>query len=128
MILAFLPKSNNVTITLFFLIGKCFSGAGFLLIWLISAELYPTNLRSQAVGTCSTIARVFGLVAPFVAKLSEIWKPLPMLILGILCILVAFLSYLLPETKDMELPTTLKDAEKLKTIVSDKETSFKISA
>ena len=88
---------------------------------MISAELYPTNLRSQAVGTCSTIARVFGLVAPFVAKLSEIWKPLPMLILGIACIFVAFLSYLLPETKNIELPTTMKDAEKLKNIPAEKK-------
>ena len=114
MILAFLPKSSNLVITSFFLIGKCFSGAGFLLIWLISAELYPTNLRSQAVGTCSTVARVFGLVAPFIAQLAEIWKPLPMLILGVLCIFVAFLAYFIPETENLQLPATMKDAKNFK--------------
>ena len=93
------------------MIGKCFSGAGFLLIWLISAELYPTNLRSQAVGTCSTVARVFGLVAPFIAQLAEIWKPLPMLILGVLCIFVSSLAYFIPETENLPLPTTMKDSK-----------------
>ena len=93
--------------------GKCASGAAFLLVWLITAELYPTNLRSQAVGTCSTLARVFGLVAPFVAQLAFVWKPLPMLILGFPSIFAAFLAYFIPETKHIELPTTMKDASNL---------------
>merc|ERR1712241_1319209 len=64
-VLAFLPKSYYTAITCFYLIGKCFSGAAFLLVWLITAEMYPTNLRNQAVGACSTASRVFGLLAPF---------------------------------------------------------------
>ena len=112
-ILAFLPKSYNIAITFFYLVGKCFSGTAFLLVWLITAELYPTNLRSQAVGTCSTVARMFGLVAPFVAQLATIWKPLPMLILGVPSIFAAFLAYFIPETKNIELPTTMKDADQL---------------
>ena len=48
----------------------------------MTVELYPTNLRSQAVGFCSMIARIFGLVVPFVANLALIWKPLPMVVLG----------------------------------------------
>ena len=113
MILAILPKSFNYGITFFYLLGKCFGGAGFLLVWLITAELYPTNLRSQAIGTCSTVSRVFGLVAPFVAELAQIWKPLPMLILGVPSVLAAFLAYFIPETKNIELPTTMKDADQL---------------
>ena len=112
-ILAFLPKSYNFAITFFFLVGKCFSGTAFLLVWLITAELYPTNLRSQAVGTCSTVARLFGLVAPFVAQLAKVWKPLPMLILGVPSIFAAFLAYFIPETKHIELPATMKDADQL---------------
>ena len=111
--MAFLPKSYNIAITFFYLVGKCFSGTAFLLVWLITAELYPTNLRSQAVGTCSTVARMFGLVAPFVAQLATIWKPLPMLILGVPSIFAAFLAYFIPETKNIELPTTMKDADQL---------------
>ena len=82
-------------------------------MWLITAELYPTNLRSQAVGTCSTVARLFGLVAPFVAQLAVYWKPLPMLILGVPSIFAAFLAYFIPETKNIELPTMMKDADEL---------------
>ena len=112
-ILAFLPKSHNTAIIVFYLIGKCFSDASFLVVWLVTAELYPTNLRNQAVGVCSTVSRVFGLVAPFVARLAVYWKPLPMLILGVPSLFSASLVYFLPETKYVELPATMKDADEL---------------
>ena len=83
-------------------------------MWLVTAELYPTNLRNQAVGACSTVSRAFGLVAPFVATLSSYWKPLPMLILGVPSIFSAGFVYFLPETKHVELPSTMKDADALK--------------
>ncbi len=37
------------------MVGKCSVGASFLLVWLITSEIYPTNLRTQALGTCSTV-------------------------------------------------------------------------
>jgi len=113
-ILAFLPKSYKTCIIVFYLVGKCFSDASFLIVWLVTAEMYPTNLRNQAVGACSTVSRVFGLVAPFVATLANYWKPLPMLILGVPSLISAFFVYFLPETKHSELPSTMKDAENLK--------------
>ena len=78
----------------------------------MTAELYPTNLRSQAVGTCSMVARIFGLVCPFVANLALIWKPLPMVVLGLPSLLAAFSAYFLPETKGKELPQNMKDSSK----------------
>ncbi len=62
------PLQQTGAILFFYLLGKCCSGAAFLLVWVITAELFPTNLRSQAVGICSTVARLFGLVSPFVAQ------------------------------------------------------------
>jgi len=113
-ILAFLPKSYKTCIIVFYLVGKCFSDASFLIVWLVTAEMYPTNLRNQAVGACSTVSRVFGLLAPFVATLATYWKPLPMLILGVPSLISACFVYFLPETKHSELPSTMKDAEQLK--------------
>ena len=110
---------NTIGILVFFLIGQCSSGACFVLVFIITAELYPTNLRSQAVGFCSSVSRIFGLVSPFIASLAIYWKPLPMLILGLPCLLSASLIYLIPETKDRELPQNMKDALKLDTFDED---------
>ena len=76
----------------------------------MTTELFPTNLRSQAIGFCSMVARIFGLVCPFVANLALFWKPLPMLVLGLPSLLAALFVYFLPETKGKELPQNMKDA------------------
>ena len=76
----------------------------------MTTELFPTNLRSQAIGFCSMVARIFGLVCPFVANLALFWKPLPMLVLGLPSLLAGFSAYFLPETKGKELPQNMKDA------------------
>ena len=107
-----LTNSNfqqTTAIFIFFLIGKCASGCAFNLVWTITAELFPTNLRSQAVGFSSTFARIFGLLCPFIANLSVYWGPLPMLVLGLPCLVGGTLCYFIPETKNKELPQNMKD-------------------
>ena len=111
-IVAFLPKTFNLPLISFYLLAMCCSNASFTLCYLITGELYPTNLRSQAIGSCSTISRVFGISAPFISKLACVWKPLPMLVLGIPSIFISFLAYWLPETKYTNLPQTMNDTEK----------------
>ena len=110
-VVAFLPKTSNLPLISFYLLAMCFSNISFTLCYLITGELYPTNLRSQAIGSCSTASRIFGISAPFISRLACIWKPLPMLVLGIPSILISFLAYYLPETKYTNLPQTMNDTE-----------------
>ncbi len=48
--------------------GKFGAAAGFAVIFLYTSELYPTEIRSTAVGICSTLARVGGIAAP------QVWE------------------------------------------------------
>ena len=57
--LAFLPKSASILVLISFLLGNSCSSATTIVLWLYTAELYPTNLRSQSLGVCSTISRYF---------------------------------------------------------------------
>ena len=85
-----------------------------MMVWLVTTELYPTNLRSQALGSCSSVARFFGIVCPFVANLAVIWKPLPMVALGIPSLISAFLVMtFLPETMGKELPQSMVEGIEL---------------
>ena len=80
--LAFVPKTDpNLTLA-FYLLGKASSTIAISMVFLVTSELYPTNLRTQAVGSCSTISRVGCLLAPFIAPLAKVWQPLPLLVLG----------------------------------------------
>ncbi|XP_040567850.1 organic cation transporter-like protein [Lepeophtheirus salmonis] len=101
--LAIIPKTWSLTILVVFLIGLLSAGGGFVMVWLLPMELYPTNLRAQALGTCSTIARFFSIGAGFLSILSYYWKPLPLLIIGVPGFFAGLSAYLLPETAGMNL-------------------------
>ena len=111
LILAFIPKDLSTPILIIYLIGKFSVKAFFYLCWFLSPDFYPTNLRSQATGVTSTIARIFGLVIPFISDLGDIWSGLPMVILGSPFLLLTLLIiFFLPEITERELPQTTKDA------------------
>ena len=46
------------------LIGKFGASASFSIVYLYTAELYPTQVRSTAIGMCSMMARIGGVAAP----------------------------------------------------------------
>ncbi|CAL8317107.1 unnamed protein product [Merluccius merluccius] len=93
--------------------GKFAIAIAFGLIYLYSCELYPTIIRSLAVGSGSMICRLGSVVAPFCVYLAELWTYLPQLIVGILALVIGVLTLLLPETLGQPLTTTLEEAEAL---------------
>ena len=46
------------------LLGKFFVTAAFAMIYIYTAELYPTCIRSSAFGICSAMARIGSIAAP----------------------------------------------------------------
>ncbi|KAJ8026855.1 Solute carrier family 22 member 16 [Holothuria leucospilota] len=86
------------------MVGKCTISATFGIIFVYTAELYPTPLRGVAVGICALSARIGGMVCPLVFILSVIWTPIPLVLFTIVSILTAILSFFLPETKGLRMP------------------------
>lgn len=93
------------------LLGKFGISAAFAVVFIYSAELFPTDYRSVGVGSCSMFARVGGILAPHIASLSHVYKPLPLLIFGFLSITSGCLIVLMPETMGCDLPQTLQESE-----------------
>ena len=48
-ILAFLPKRYHAALLFVYCFGKLCAAASFVLVYLITIELYPTNLRTQVL-------------------------------------------------------------------------------
>jgi OCT family organic cation transporter-like MFS transporter 4/5 len=51
------------------MLGKFAITSTFAIIYVYSAELYPTALRQFAVGSCSIAGRVGSILAPFIKEL-----------------------------------------------------------
>lgn len=72
----------------------------FYVKWNYSQLLFLVIVvRNVGVGTCSMIARVGSMVAPFVLSLREVNTAFPAIIMGIISLIGAVLALFLPETQ-----------------------------
>ncbi len=79
-----------------------------------SKELFPTPLRTTALGLSSAGARVGSLLSPFIAMLDSINPVLPLGIYGAVVLVASIVTiFLWPETKRTSLPETLEEAERI---------------
>ena len=54
------------------MIGKLGAAAAFAVIYVFSAELYPTVVRNAGMGASSCCARIGGMVAPYIADIVSL--------------------------------------------------------
>lgn len=62
----FVTTDMQWLVVLLAMIGKSAITASFLAVYIFSAEQYPTVIRNVGVGACSTVARIGGIIAPYV--------------------------------------------------------------
>nr|XP_019590615.1 PREDICTED: solute carrier family 22 member 16 isoform X2 [Rhinolophus sinicus]XP_019590616.1 PREDICTED: solute carrier family 22 member 16 isoform X2 [Rhinolophus sinicus]XP_019590617.1 PREDICTED: solute carrier family 22 member 16 isoform X2 [Rhinolophus sinicus] len=108
-----IPKGYYIWSVVATMAGKFAIGSAFGLIYLYTAELYPTMIRTQAVGSGSVVCRVGSIIAPFCVYLSSVWLFMPQLLTGTLAFVSGLLTLKLPETLGKPLTTTWEEAIKL---------------
>lgn len=89
-----------------FFLNMCFS-----VIYPFTTEVYPTRIRATGLGTASAFSRIGGMSMPWISIAAlKISFTGPFLIYGILCLIAAICSILLPfDTTGMELDKRGKD-------------------
>ncbi|EFO15376.2 hypothetical protein LOAG_13134, partial [Loa loa] len=93
-------------------VGKFGIAASFAVIYLFSGELYPTVLRALGMGMSSMVAGSGLILAPYVVRLGDYLRILPLIIMGLLAISAGIASLFLPETMGKPIPQTLEEAER----------------
>ena len=91
--------------------GKMGVSCAFAVIWIYSAELFPTDVRGNALGLGSMVGRVGGVCAPFINKLWQTIPWLPPTIYGAFCIIGGAALFFLPETAGRPMLNTIEEAE-----------------
>jgi len=92
------------------LVGKFGASASFFVVYLYTAELFPTSIRNQAVGACSLVARFGGITALLLDLLKSYWLPAPVFIMGLIATFAGCLAVLFPETLGNKLPESMEEA------------------
>ncbi|XP_066530855.1 solute carrier family 22 member 13 [Hoplias malabaricus] len=107
-----IPADYPYIQTILAMTGKFGITASFAIIYIYSAELFPTVLRQTGIGVSSMFARIGGVLAPMINLLRQQNPVVPVLIFGSTPLLGAALALALPETANKPLPDTIQDAER----------------
>ncbi|XP_078079769.1 solute carrier family 22 member 15 isoform X2 [Mustelus asterias] len=111
----FLPKHLDfgmgflLNVTSFALCGKLAVSAAFNIVYVFTAELYPTVIRNAGLGICSMSCRIGGILAPFVPSLRSLNPSMPFIVFGIAGMSGGFLGLLLPETLNKPIAESIED-------------------
>ncbi|XP_071112698.1 organic cation transporter protein-like [Haliotis cracherodii] len=112
----FVDDANQWSTVTLSMIGKMCASGAFGVVYVYSTEIFPTVVRSSALGLSSSFARIGGMVAPYFIDLGKEvggkWgRALPLLLFGCLAFVSGLLDISLPETLNRDLPETLEDAK-----------------
>ena len=79
----------------FAMIGKFGISGSFAVMYNYTAELFPTPVRANAVGFCSMISRIGGILTPVILALYDKVSWLPGLIFGGFAVIAGVLAFAL---------------------------------
>ena len=104
--------------------GKGSITVAYSVIFIFSAEQFPTIIRNVAIGACTAAATIGAILVPYLIFLGQFWKPALFLIIGVSAFLASICSAFLPETHNRELPETIEDGENLGKSTRIKKVAF----
>ncbi|KAI3364662.1 hypothetical protein L3Q82_010843 [Scortum barcoo] len=107
----FIPSDLSVIKTVLAMLGKFGITASLSIIYVYSAEVFPTVVRQNGIGIGSMCARTGGVLAPMMYLLKSFSPQAPMVLCGLCPLLGSVLTLLLPETASKPLPDTIQDVE-----------------
>ncbi|XP_042237357.1 organic cation transporter protein-like [Homarus americanus] len=91
------------------LTGKVAITAAFHLIWMMTAELFPTKYRSLALSHSSVTSRCGSILSPYINDiLGEVIMWAPSMVFGLTSLVAGGLCLFLPETRDRSLTEDIK--------------------
>ncbi|XP_061706834.1 solute carrier family 22 member 1-like [Cydia pomonella] len=89
----------------------CFSNScyytSFIVVFLYGVELFPTNIRSSTLGVLSLMSRIGQVIGPQINALSNTAAACTF---AISALIGALITFLLPETRGLTLPSTLEES------------------
>ncbi|KAM3865961.1 solute carrier family 22 member 4-like [Diretmus argenteus] len=121
LIIKLIPEDMHTMSQVLAFLGKLGVSAAYAFLFLFSSELLPTVVRNMGLGVASTAAQIGSIISPYVIYIGVYNKILPYIIFGVISILAALLSILLPDTRHGKLPDHISQAKPIRSCCSLKE-------
>uniref|UniRef100_A0A8C5QEJ3 Major facilitator superfamily (MFS) profile domain-containing protein n=1 Tax=Leptobrachium leishanense TaxID=445787 RepID=A0A8C5QEJ3_9ANUR len=107
------PELGILSIALVML-GKFGITSAFSMVYVYTAELYPTVVRNMGVGASSMASRLGSILSPYFVYLGAYDPHLPFILMGSLTVLIGIFTLFLPESHGMPLPDTIEEMLRVK--------------
>ena len=107
-----------------FLAGKMAISGCLAVMYIYTAELFPTQVRANAVGLCSMIEQFGGIISPVFLHIHDIYSWLPGTVFGLTSIVAGLMSLYLPETYNLQMMMSFEDASSMYRDVSRRSWLF----
>ncbi|XP_030292949.1 solute carrier family 22 member 5 isoform X2 [Sparus aurata] len=107
LLIQFIPDTLQHVALALEMTGKFGFTMAFSIVYIYTAEIYPTVLRNVGIGMCSSAARIGSITAPYVIYLGTYNKILPYILMGSLTLASSVVNFFLPETFNRDLPETM---------------------
>ncbi|GAB5566684.1 solute carrier family 22 member 5 isoform X1 [Prionailurus iriomotensis] len=114
LLIQLVPEDYNFLSIGLAMLGKFGITSAFSMLYVFTAELYPTLVRNMAVGVTSMASRVGSIIAPYFVYLGAYNRVLPYILMGSLTVLIGIITLFLPESFGVTLPETLEQMQKVK--------------
>uniref|UniRef100_A0A8C5F3T8 Solute carrier family 22 member 13b n=1 Tax=Gadus morhua TaxID=8049 RepID=A0A8C5F3T8_GADMO len=98
-----IPNDFSEATTVVAALGKFGATAAYSVIYVYTAEIYPTTVRQSGVGINVMCGRIGAILAPLIRLLQVYHPAIPMVLYGTFPLIGGLLCFLLPETLNMEL-------------------------
>lgn len=107
-----IPEDHSYAVVILAMLGKMAITASYGTVYIFTTEQFPTPVRNVGLGASSMMARIGGILAPYINVLADLWRPLPLVVFGLLSFISGLLSLYLPETLNKKLPETIEEGER----------------
>ncbi|XP_038942701.1 solute carrier family 22 member 4 isoform X2 [Rattus norvegicus] len=108
------PEDYNFVSIGLVMLGKFGVTSAFSMLYVFTAELYPTLVRNMAVGITSMASRVGSIIAPYFVYLGAYNRLLPYILMGSLTVLIGIITLFFPESFGVTLPENLEQMQKVR--------------
>ncbi|XP_050525311.1 organic cation transporter-like protein isoform X2 [Daktulosphaira vitifoliae] len=110
--IAFIPNNIVLLNVTLYLLGKFVITVSFVILYMYTAEMFPTEIRHSLLGICSMFGRIGSMVAPQSPLLvSYFGQSAPIILFSGATFVAGCSALFFPETFNKKMPDTVLEAE-----------------